>query len=143
MAIHARRFDSDDWGPLVANCVAGVMVRNGTVLLVHRSPSKQFYPDVWDLPGGHVNQGESLEEALRREAREELGIEVLELSWLGHVYDDVEPAVVHLYTILSWRGEPVNAAPDEHTEVRWFSATELLDSEGLEAYRALVLKALG
>ena len=119
------------------------MIRDDTVLLVHRPPSARFWPDVWDLFGGHVNEGESLEEALHREAREELGIEMLELRWLGQIYDPVEPAVVHVYAVSSWEGEPVNAAPGEHTEIHWFSAAELPESEALEGYGALVLSALG
>ncbi len=126
-----------------ATCVAGAVIKDGRVLLVHRSPSRRFYPDVWDLFGGHVEEDERLEEALSREAREELGIEVLALRWLGQVYDPVEPAVVHVYAVSSWEGEPVNAAPEEHTEVRWFGAGELPESEGLDAYRALVVTALG
>ena len=126
-----------------ATCVAGAVIKDGGVLLVHRSPSRRFYPDVWDLFGGHVEESECLEEALSREAREELGIKVLALRWLGQVYDSVEPAVVHVYAVSSWEGEPVNAAPEEHTEVRWFGAGELPESEGLDAYRALVVTALG
>ena len=125
-----------------AVCVAGAVIRDGRVLLVHRSPSAHSWPDVWDLFGGHVDGDESLEEALRREAREELGIEVLTLKWLGQVYDPVEPTVVHVYAVSSWEGEPVNLAPDEHTEVRWFSAGKLPESDGLEAYRGLVVTAL-
>ena len=126
-----------------ATCVAGAVIKDGGVLLVHRSPSRRFYPDVWDLFGGHVEESECLEEALIREAREELGIKVLALRWLGQVYDSVEPAVVHVYAVSSWEGEPVNAALEEHTEVRWFGAGELPESEGLDAYRALVVTALG
>ena len=47
-----------------AICVAGAVIRDGKVLLVHRSPSARSYPDVWDLFGGHVDGCESLEEAL-------------------------------------------------------------------------------
>ena len=126
-----------------AICVAGAVIKDGRVLLVHRSPSARFFPDIWDLFGGHVDGGESLEEALRREAREELGIEIFALRWLGQIYDPVEPAVVHVYAVISWEGEPFNAAPEEHTEVRWFGAGELPESEGLDAYRALVVTALG
>ena len=126
-----------------AICVAGAVIKDGRVLLVHRSPSARFFPDIWDLFGGHVDGGESLEEALRREAREELGIEIFALRWLGQIYDPVEPAVVHVYAVSSWEGEPFNAAPEEHTEVRWFGAGELPESEGLDAYRALVVTALG
>ena len=126
-----------------AICVAGAVIKDGRVLLVHRSPSARFFPDIWDLFGGHVDGGESLEEALRREAREELGIEIFALRELGQIYDPVEPAVVHVYAVISWEGEPFNAAPEEHTEVRWFGAGELPESEGLDAYRALVVTALG
>ena len=125
-----------------ATCVGRVVIRDGTVLLVHRSPSARFWPDVWDLPRRHVNEGESLEDALQREAREELGIEVLAFTWLGQIYAPAEPAVVHVYAVSSWEGEPINAAPDEHTKVRWFSADKQPESEGLEAYRALVVTAL-
>ena len=56
----------------IARCAAGALIRDGTVLLVKRSPQMRFYPDVWDLFGGHVEGGESSEDALRREAMEEL-----------------------------------------------------------------------
>ena len=132
-----RRSDS------AATRVAGVVISDGSVLLIHRSPLKRFYPGVWDLFGGHVERDESPEEALRREAREELGIDVLATRWLGQFCDPVESAVVHVYSVSSWEGEPVNAAPEEHTEMRWFDAGELPESEALEAYGALLITALG
>ena len=52
-------------GGRIARCVAGAMLSSGQVLLVRRSPQRRRYPDVWDLFGGHVEAGESLEEALR------------------------------------------------------------------------------
>jgi 8-oxo-dGTP diphosphatase len=54
--------------------VNAALVREGRVLLVHRSPSRHVYPDVWDLPGGHVETGETELAALAREMHEELGI---------------------------------------------------------------------
>ena len=128
-----RRSDS------TATRVAGVVVRDGSLLLVHRSPLKRYYPGVWDLFGGHVEGGESPEDALQREAREELGIVVLAAGRLGQIYDPVEPAVVDVYAVSSWEGEPVNAAPEEHTEIRWFDAGELPESEALEAYGTLLV----
>ena len=130
-------------GDSAATRVAGAVVRDGMVVLVHRSPSKRFYPDVWDLFGGHVEAGEFPEQALRREAREELGIEVLAARYLGQIYDPVEPAPVDVYAVSSWEGKPVNAAPEEHTEVRWFGAGELPESAALDAYGTLLATALG
>ena len=119
------------------------MVRRGRVLLVRRSPQARHYPDVWDLFGGHVEAGESLEEALRREAHEELGVEIESFHPLGTVHDPVEPAEITVFAVVAWRGEPVNAAPEEHSAVGWFSPGELPDSSGLEDYRRLVMQALG
>ena len=68
---------------------------------------------------------------------------MLALRWLGQINDPVEPAVVHVYAVASWEGEPVNTAPEEHTEMRWFGAGELLELEGPDAYRALIVAALG
>ena len=48
--------------------VAGLLRRRGRALLVHRSPQRLWYPDVWDLPGGHVLSGEPP----RRASEEEL-----------------------------------------------------------------------
>jgi len=53
--------------------VAGVLERNGRYLVAKRSDSGQL-PNLWEFPGGKVEEGESLEEALEREFHEELGI---------------------------------------------------------------------
>ena len=125
-----------------AVCVAGAVVRDGSLLLVHRAPWVRVLPDAWDLFGGHVERGEGLEEALRREAREELGVDLRTVRRLGQIHDPIEPAVIHVYAVLSWDGEPMNAAPEEHTEVRWFSVGELPVSEALDAYGPLLQAAL-
>ncbi|MFG1869138.1 NUDIX domain-containing protein [Micromonospora arborensis] len=57
--------------------VCGALVENGAVLLVHRSPTRWAYPDLWDLPGGHVEAGESELSALAREMHEELGVNIV------------------------------------------------------------------
>lgn len=56
--------------------VVGALVSEGLVLLAHRSPNKRAYPDVWDLPGGVIEDGESELGALTRELREELGVQI-------------------------------------------------------------------
>jgi 8-oxo-dGTP pyrophosphatase MutT (NUDIX family) len=45
-------------------------------LLVHRTPARRWCPDWWDLPGGHVEEGESAETALTRE-QEERGVDAV------------------------------------------------------------------
>lgn len=59
------------------------MVQDGKLLLV-----KHSYQDLWFLPGGGVKWGESVEEAARREAREEVGAKLGDLKLFG-IYTDV------------------------------------------------------
>jgi 8-oxo-dGTP diphosphatase len=81
---------------------------------------------VWDVPGGHVEQGEQPIVALRRELQEELDIVVdaefaVELQSLTPA-DDL---TISTWLITKWTGEVSNRAPDEHDELGWFSLTEL------------------
>ena len=126
----------------IARCVTGALIRDGKVLLVKRAPHMRFYPDVWDLFGGHVEGGESAEDALRREAVEELGVEIESFRILGVHHDPVEPAEITVYAVTAWNGEPVNAAPEEHKEIGWFQVHELPASDGLDAYRDWVVRAI-
>ena len=102
----------------------------------------RFYPDVWDLFGGHVEGEESAEDALRREAMEELRVEIESFHLLGTIHDPVEPAEIMVFAVTAWEGEPINAAPDEHTQIGWFPANGLPCSDGLDAYRELVVEAI-
>ena len=131
----------DDRAPR-ARCVASVLIRNDRVLLVKRLPHRRVYPDLWDLPGGHIEGEESAEEALHREAHEELGIHVADYRKLGTVLDLVEPADIIVFAIAAWRGEPTNAAPDEHSEIDWFTADKLPESAALDCYRKEILEAM-
>ena len=127
-------------GEAAAVCVAGVLARDGQVLLVRRAPWRRVLPGAWDLFGGHVESGERLEQALRREAREELGIEVQASRRLGQIDDPFEPALIHVFAVLSWEGEPGNSAPGEHTEVRWFGLDALPESQALDLLGTLLTR---
>lgn len=104
--------------------VMAVLSRGETVLLCHRHPERDWYPDVWDLPGGHVEPDEPPDAALARELREELGIEVGELDepLLGVRFGDVDALVWH---VREWHGDVTNRSPDEHDLLAWFPLAEI------------------
>ena len=79
---------------------------DGSFLLGQRAPDT-FYPGYWEFPGGKVEAGESPREALVRELREELEIEVLRATpWLvrEHVYEHAHVRL-HFFRVPEWRGE--------------------------------------
>lgn len=108
--------------------VAAALLRDDRVLLGHRSPRRSWYPDVWDLPGGHVEAGESAERAVCRELLEEVGVAVEEADVEPVLALDVHAGVdVHLaiHRVRRWRGEPFNACPAEHDRIGWFALDDL------------------
>jgi 8-oxo-dGTP diphosphatase len=109
--------------------VTGALVREGRVLLVHRSPHRRAYPDVWDLPGGHIETGESELGALTREMHEELGVQIATGS-VSHLCRlnagrGGESVLLSAWLVDDWQGTPTNVATDEHDEIRWFRPEEL------------------
>lgn len=50
---------------------------DGRYLVLRRAPHNRYRPRCWDLPGGHVEPGETVEEALHREVAEETGLQVI------------------------------------------------------------------
>ena len=109
--------------------VLGALVRNGQVLLGHRSPAKHAYPNVWDLPGGVIEAGESELGALARELREELGVEIAPET-ARHLCrvtagSSTEPVLLSAWLVGAWRGAPANLAPEEHVDIEWFGIDEL------------------
>lgn len=61
-------------------CVGGVTIRNGSVLLIRRGKEPQM--GEWTLPGGMVELGERLRDGVRREVREETGLDVEPVEFL-------------------------------------------------------------
>jgi 8-oxo-dGTP diphosphatase len=105
--------------------VAGVLVEGSRILLCHRSPGRRWYPDVWDLPGGHVEFGETPTEALKRELLEELGVSAYSLSPEPRVRRSTVDVELGIWFVGSWNGTPANLAPEEHDAIAWFTAEQL------------------
>ena len=119
-----RRYDRESSEHM--DRVAAAILRSGdTVLLCHRRADRSWYPDVWDLPGGHVGPEESPREALSRELREELGINVRLLDAASPRILEEDDVEFHLWVVGDWDGEVRNAAEDEHDAIGWFTRSEV------------------
>jgi len=95
-------------GRAVTQVAVGVLVRaDGAVLLADR-PAGKPYAGFWEFPGGKVEPGETVEQALARELGEELGVRVLASDpWAVFEYDYPHAYVrLHFCRIFDWLGTP-------------------------------------
>ena len=124
----------------ITHVAAAVITRpDGSFLLGQRAPDT-FYPGYWEFPGGKVEAGETPREALVRELREELGIEVETTNaWLTreHVYEHAHVRL-HFFEVPQWRGEPQALV---HSALAWQQAATLAVGPMLPA-NGPILKAL-
>jgi mutator protein MutT len=125
-------------------CAGAILVSGDRVLLCHRSPDREWFPDVWDVPGGHIEPGESGADTIRRELEEELGIVAHVSGEALMVVESQEHMLsMEIWRIDRWDGTPTNRAVEEHDRIEWFRAIEIeaLDLAD-EAYRGLLSSAL-
>ena len=123
--------------------VSKVIIFDGReVLLLKRDTDSvtKRSPWTWDLPGGHIDDGESAEEAATREVKEETELNVSSMSPVGQ--DSNIGKLTYFYTAEDWDGEI--KLSKEHEEYKWVSSTELDSYEESigSMYYKMILKAL-
>ena len=136
-----HRPTSPDGEAVSHRVVAAILSRGDHVLLCHRAPTRRWYPDVWDFPGGHVEDGERPEEALRRELTEEIGVDVgvvIDAPVL-HLIDEGTGLDLTVWHITKWKGTVQNRQPEEHDEISWLAEAELEDLDFADASYLTVL----
>lgn len=115
---------------------AGVIVREGRVLACRRGAHKKL-PFQWEFPGGKLEDGETVEQALVRELREELELEVRAVRELHSETTDYGEA--GHFTVHFVMAEPVGSGQPVNTEfsaMGWFLPEELFSLDFLEGNRA-------
>lgn len=109
-------------------CVGGILLKDSKLLLGKRSGERTFYPRVWDIIGGHVEDHEIPEQALIRELQEELNVRATKVKLLAILTDQEimtgEQFCLYIYLVTNWISVPINAAPDEHEMLGWFGIHE-------------------
>ena len=113
--------------------VAAILERNGQVLIGQRRPGGS-HALKWEFPGGKVEPGESPEQAIIRELREELAIEasgVHEIHRYEYAYESKRPLLLVFLRIQTFTGEPTNQA---FAKIAWarpsdFARYDFLDGD--------------
>ena len=104
--------------------VVALIIQSQMVLLGLRAVTREYYPNVWDMFGGHVEPGEGREQTLARELEEELGITPTQWTYIETIHKPSEQLTLHLYLVTEWSGTPVNLQYDEHSAIDWFTLAE-------------------
>ena len=102
----------------VTEVAVGVILNQEDSFLLAKRPKGKPFEDYWEFPGGKLEQGESVHEALQRELREELGIEIKGSRAWHTIEHDYPHAYVrlHLCIVREWQGE---ARGLEGQELHW------------------------
>ena len=97
--------------------------KNKEILCALRAPNMSL-PNVWEFPGGKVEKGESLQEAIEREIKEELDCDIKALEVFNDNNHEYEKAIINLICI---RCTLINGSPEakEHSKLIWLKRENL------------------
>jgi len=111
--------------PIVLVAAVALFDADGRVLIAQR-PEGKAMAGLWEFPGGKVDPGETPEQALIRELKEELDIDTVEsclapFTFASHRYDDFH-LLMPLYVCRKWQG---TLTPMEGQETKWVRPVRL------------------
>ncbi len=91
----------------VVDVAVGVLVRGDGAFLLTSRPEGKAYAGYWEFPGGKLEAGETVEQALRRELQEEIGITISAATpWKVELVDYPHALVrLHFCKVFDWSGE--------------------------------------
>ena len=123
--------------PKRLHVAVGVIVDDHGQLLIAKRAAHLHQGGLWEFPGGKVDEGETIQQALRRELDEELGIQVTAFSPLVEIHHDYPDRHVLLDV---WRVDGFDGVPHgrEGQPLRWVAPADLIASEFPEANRPII-----
>lgn len=111
-----------------------IFEKDGKILLLKRA-NTGYNDGNYSLPAGHFDGNETAKEVAVREVKEEVGIDIKsENLQLVHISHRKSPVPIDhermdlFFRIKKWQGEPVNAEPHKHEEIKWFEIKKLPDN---------------
>ena len=124
------------WIPVVT-----AIMKKGNEVLLGQRPEGNTLAGLWEFPGGKLELGESPKEALRRELREELGIDAkvgdLKIA-NSHQFGD-KGILLMFYEVPYWTGEPKSI---HHNELRWVKKEDISNLEIPDTNRVVLEEIL-
>jgi len=111
-----------------------ILIKDNKILIGKRPEDKKVYAGLWDVFGGHLKGDETPEDAMKREVKEELGIEIIDYKFFYLMKNDVDPTSKRVYNhyffvAIKWNGEIKKENLNEIKVLKWITKEEL---DGLE-----------
>lgn len=110
-------------------CGALIINDKNETLLIKRTSKTRNENGFWSKPGGGVEFGEKVEDAVKREIKEELGVEIELIKFLGFtnhiIKSESQHWVAFSYLAKIINGELKNLEPAKHEEIKWFKLDSL------------------
>ena len=108
--------------------VVGLIVRDGKIFMARRAATKFAFPDEFEIVGGHLDPGETLQDGLKREIKEEIGVDI-EVGELVDAFtytseNTFKVELCYVCTLVDPTIEPV-LQPADHSEALWISEDEI------------------
>ncbi len=117
--------------------LTGILKDKDLLLVVKRNNNDNLYPGAWEFPGGHLEDGETLKEGLKRELKEEIGFTYDFEPMITHYFDEIKEVkgnLVHLieldFIINVDRSSIKVKLSNEHCDYQWVTK----DSEYLDEF---------
>ncbi len=121
----------------VIHVAVGVVRREDGKILIARRPDHLHMGGRWEFPGGKVEEGETVQQALTRELREEVAIEVKDLKPLTEIRHDYAEKTVLLDTwwVTEFEGE---ASGQEGQQIAWVEVADLISYQFPDANQEII-----
>jgi len=115
--------------------LTGILKSNDELLIVKRNENDDLYPGAWEFPGGHLENGETIEEGLKRELYEEIGFDLDFQPIITHYCDEIKNNNnkqihnIEIDFIINVNKLDIGITlSDEHCDYKWVTKdSELLD----------------
>lgn len=115
--------------------LTGILKDNDLLLIVKRNENDDLFPGAWEFPGGHLEDGETLKEGLKRELEEEIGFKDEFNPLITHYFDEIKEKngeTIHnieIDFIVNVDSSKLDVKlSDEHIDHKWVTKeSELLD----------------
>jgi 8-oxo-dGTP diphosphatase len=117
-----------------------ILNAEGRVLVIRRSAASKHFAGQWDFPGGKTDAGETFDEALFREVREETGLAITLTHVIGageSMVSDRHIAYLFLEGALAPRKKNAVRLSDEHDKFQWVAPAELPKLDLAPQFRAI------